>query len=301
MKKLTTEEFIRRAKEVHGDRYIYDKTIYSNSHVDLSVMCSVHGEFEQTPSNHLSGKGCSKCAKNIFGEDTFVDRAREIHGDRYDYSKSVYVNTKTKLEVNCTIHGSFLQTPTLHLQGCGCPKCNGSPKINNDIFIERVRKVHGDKYDYSLVDYKNAHTKVKILCSDHGEFEQTPNNHYRGKGCFVCGKETFGIGINERDHFIPYIKALLPNTKIETQYPIPHETGNYFVDAYLPQENIVIEYDELFHHKQKSSDKQRQSYIESKLNCEFIRVDDKLFMENHSYLDTLLGVSKRQHIEELFE
>ena len=111
--------------------------------------------------------------------EEFIKKAKEIHGNKYDYSKVEYKNTSTKVCIICPEHGEFWQTPNHHLQGHGCPKCKNE-KIrkrhthNITIFIEKARKVHGDKYDYSKAEYINASTKVCIICPEHGEFWQTP-------------------------------------------------------------------------------------------------------------------------------
>ena len=192
-KKMNKEEFIKKAREVHGSKYDYSKVEYSNSKTKVCIICPGHGEFFQSSNAHLQGKGCPKCGINIRIEKTkmstaeFIAKAQEIHGNKYDYSKTEYSNSRTKVCIICPDHGEFWQTPTLHLQGNGCPKCSGKNKLTTEEFIEKARKVHGDKYDYSKVDYKNNHTKVCIICPDHGEFWQTPSNHLKKQGCPKCG------------------------------------------------------------------------------------------------------------------
>ena len=122
-KKLTTEEFIKRAREVHGDKYDYSKVEYINSNTKVCIICPEHGEFWQTPGSHLSGKGCEKCVRPSYDTKSFVDCAKKIFGDKYDYSKVEYVNTKTKVCIICSKHGEFWMKPNVHLQGCGCNLC----------------------------------------------------------------------------------------------------------------------------------------------------------------------------------
>ena len=187
--KSNTEEFIRRAREIHGDKYDYSEVDYKNANTKLTIICPELGEFEQRASSHLSGCGCPKCAgKNITTEE-FIRRAREIHGDKYDYSKVEYKDAITKVTIICPIHGEFQQRPDHHLNGHSCPYCNGS-KLTKEEFIRKAREIHSDKYDYSKVEYKNAITKVTIICPEHGEFEQTPNSHLRGYGCSRCSRLT---------------------------------------------------------------------------------------------------------------
>ena len=195
---MTKEEFIEKAKKVHGDKYDYSKVKYVNNRTKVCIICPEHGEFWQTPNHHLQGHGCKYCKnENIRKRCThnitiFIEKARKVHGDKYDYSKVEYINSKTKVCIICPIHGEFWQVPSYHLSGNGCPECgiekrNKHNSLNKTQFIEKARKVHGDKYDYSKVEYVNSSTKVCIICPEHGEFWQTPNSHLRGGGCSKCG------------------------------------------------------------------------------------------------------------------
>ena len=127
--KMSQNEFIRRAKEIHGDKFNYDKVNYINGSTKVIITCPVHGDFLQTPSNHLNG-GCKKCADSNRDYlrvtlDQFIDRANKKHKNKYDYSKVNYVNTKDKVIIGCPIHGDFEQEGNSHLLGIGCPKCAG--------------------------------------------------------------------------------------------------------------------------------------------------------------------------------
>lgn len=120
----------------------------------------------------------------------FIEKAKKIHGDKYDYSKTEYINTMTKVCIICPIHGEFWQTPNHHLSGNNCPKCSHQSYLHTTkSFIAAAKKVHGDKYDYSKVKYVNSHAKVCIICPIHGEFWQLPTNHLSGKGCKSCKNE----------------------------------------------------------------------------------------------------------------
>jgi len=197
--KYSLEDFLKKAKTVHGDKYDYSKVEYIDSQTRVCIICPKHGEFWQTPAAHLSGQGCVKCGieKNADrirkNTSIFIEQARKIHGDKYDYSKVEYVDAKTKVCIICPIHGEFWQTPDSHINGkAGCKKCAmdaveiTKPK-DKEWFIERAKTVHGDKYDYSKVEYVNSQTKVCIICPIHGEFWQTPNDHLQGQGCRKCG------------------------------------------------------------------------------------------------------------------
>ena len=196
--RLTKENFIRRAKEVHGEKYDYSKVIYKNNKTKVCIICPIHGEFWQTPKHHIYRKqGCPKCS-GCYRRTTedFIKRARDIHGDRYDYSKVKYINTKTKVCIICPEHGEFFVTPRDHIYShAGCPKCSGCYRSTTEEFIEKAEKLYGKKYDYSKVEYINSKTKVCIIChekdifgNEHGEFWQRPNDHLRGYECPKCKK-----------------------------------------------------------------------------------------------------------------
>jgi very-short-patch-repair endonuclease len=125
-------------------------------------------------------------------QKTFIDRARQVHGDRYDYSQTVYLSYHQKLTIICPEHGPFEQTPASHLAGHGCPDCKAAGARERfrspDKFLARARAKHGDRYDYSKVEYSNNCTPVTIICPEHGPFEQQPQHHARGSGCPICGR-----------------------------------------------------------------------------------------------------------------
>ena len=140
--------------------------------------------------SHLFNGSIPKNTSAINPNEYFINRAKEIHRDKYDYSKLEYVSFSKKVCIICPIHGDFWQTPDNHFKS-GCKKCSMNTLfINNTLtiskFIEKANKIHNDKFDYSLVEYKNAITKVKIICKEHGIFEQTPNSHLTKRGCKKC-------------------------------------------------------------------------------------------------------------------
>lgn len=190
-KRFTTEEFIEKARKIHGDKYDYSKVVYENCTKKVEIICKEHGSFWQIPINHLKGCGCPHCGGK-FKKDTalFIECARKIHNEKYDYRKVEYVNNKTKVCIICPEHGEFWQAPSNHLSGQECPICKGKIKINTENFIKRAIEVHGNKYRYDKVEYKDMNTKVCIICPEHGEFWQTPSNHLQGKGCSACGLKT---------------------------------------------------------------------------------------------------------------
>ena len=193
-RKLTEEEFKRRAREVHGYKYDYSKVEYSGNKTKVQIMCFEHGSFWQKPNDHLSGQGCPDCSgKKRLTTEEFKKRARQVHGDKYDYDHVEYVNSETKVEIICLEHGSFWQTPSKHLNGQGCSYCSGKKQLTTNEFKEKARQIHGDKYNYDYVDYKRNKLKVRIICPIHGEFEQKPNNHLNGSGCPYCASHKGGV------------------------------------------------------------------------------------------------------------
>jgi|DEB0MinimDraft_6_1074348.scaffolds.fasta_scaffold32190_2 hypothetical protein len=197
IKTYTTGSFIEKASLIHRGKYNYSEVDYKKSNIKISILCDVHGLFLQMPAHHLQGQGCPKCggistaSKRRLSKSGFTARAKKIHRDRYDYSKVKYKNNSTKVLIICKKHGVFNQRPSCHLQGKGCPKCGDismaeKNRIPKDVFVGNARSVHGDIYDYSIVRYIKAQSKVSIICKKHGVFKQVPNSHLRGSGCPAC-------------------------------------------------------------------------------------------------------------------
>ena len=216
MKKKTRQEFIAEAKEIHGDKYDYTLVDYINNTQKVKITCKIHGVFEQAPSKHLFGQSCPKCSRKIVGDTqrksylNFISEAKEIHEDKYDYTLVDYVNYKNKVKIICPIHGVFEQSPSNHLSGKGCLYCGGTSGMDKTLFILKAKEIHGDKYDYTNVEYVNTHTKVKIICSTHGVFEQSPNNHLSKKqGCYKCLDK-----IHDNHSFIR-VSSLIHNNKYD--------------------------------------------------------------------------------------
>ena len=186
------EQFIQEAKKVHGSKYDYSKVEFVNYRTRVTIICPVHGDFTQSPTSHLQGSGCPKCGNDRtalrMSNEGFINKAKAVHGDKYDYSKVQYVYNKTEVCIICREHGEFWQKPVLHLSGSGCPICAGRKKMRTIDFIKRAKQVHGDKYDYSKAEYKGNAEKICIICPEHGEFWQRASAHLKGKGCETCGK-----------------------------------------------------------------------------------------------------------------
>ena len=185
---MKNEIFIQKAILKHKDKYDYSKVNYTHSKYKVIIICKEHDEFEQIPANHIFVQGCYNCHCESLKSNTddFILKSLLIHNE-YDYSKVDYIDSKTKICIICKKHGEFLQNPNNHLQGKGCLKCASDDKRSNKYdFINKSKRIHKDKYDYSLVEYKKVTSKVKIICKEHVVFEQIPSTHLSGSGCSKC-------------------------------------------------------------------------------------------------------------------
>jgi hypothetical protein len=201
-RRLTRDEFVTKAQDVHGNRYDYSTVDYVNSCTKIVIRCPSHGEFTQKPSNHLSGFGCLKCGHGMAGKyhkkntDSFIVEAQAIHRDAYDYSKTVYQGARDKLVVICRTHGEFEQVAYVHLKansGEACLQCSYGKRgernhLSLDEFMQRAIEVHQVRYDYSQVasEFGGANKAVSIVCQEHGPFRQLPIGHLSGRGCRKC-------------------------------------------------------------------------------------------------------------------
>ena len=243
--KSSREVFIKKATNVHGDKYDYSKVEYYDSKTNVCIICPEHGEFWQRPAHHVHGVGCPICANNnkgkhnLIGKENFIKKAKEIHGDKYDYSKVEYVNANDKICVICPEHGEFWQTPSCHINGKhGCPKCYGNIKSTTEEFIKKAKEIHGNKYDYSKVEYNGNKTKVCIICPEHGEFWQRPNCHLNGHGCSKCNSSKLENEIIQllEAHKIPFIFQARKKHLEELNF-----LGRLTFDFYIPNKKIAIE------------------------------------------------------------
>lgn len=211
MKTLTTKEFIDSCTVTHDGFYSYEKTVYKSAKEKLVVTCPLHGDFSVVAYKHKSGVTCRKCADTLKATSLtdFIIKCNTAHKNKFDYSKVVLdKGVRSKIKVICPVHGEFTIQARSHSGGSGCKKCtyaeirrtgkykvrskriNGTKKkLTNDAFIKRCQDRHGNTYDYSLVEYKGYHSKVKIICKEHGVFEQRAGAHYDGHICPTCSSK----------------------------------------------------------------------------------------------------------------
>lgn len=258
--KYTTETFIEKANKVHNGKYRYSKVNYTGIHNKICIGCSIHGIFYQLPSNHIKGSGCPKC-KNTkpikYTTEEWIELAKEVHSDRYDYSKAEYKGKEEKVCIICKEHGEFYMRAFAHVRlKSGCPKCSKRHRYSTEEWIDLANMTHVGKYDYSKVEYKNAKTKVEIICPEHGSFLQTPEKHQRGEGCPKCNSSKLENAI----------RNFLINNKIEfiEQHSFDWLKNGKSVlklDFYLPNYSIAIECQGIQHFQQVwfGSNKKRKS------------------------------------------
>jgi very-short-patch-repair endonuclease len=266
--RLTTKDFIKRAKGVHGNKYDYSLVEYKNSKTKIKIICKEHGEFIQTPGKHLKGQGCKKCSYKEVGisqrltTEKFIEKARVIHGDKYDYSLTEVINSSNKIKIICPEHGIWEQKPNGHLQGKGCRTCSGYKKLTTEEFIKKAGDVHEGKYDYSFVNYEGHYKKVKIICPEHGEFIQGAGSHLAGTGCPRCSESK-----GEKEIYKWLLNKELNFTRQKTFNNCKHKRQLYF-DFYVIDHNLCIEYDGKQHFEPIE-------YFGGKLTLEEIKKRDK--------------------------
>lgn len=192
-KKYTTFQFIEKSILIHGNKYIYDKTIYISSLDPVIIHCSKHGDFLQLPVDHLRGRGCIDCSgKRKLTTEGFIKKAIEIHGNEYIYKNVDYKNNSTLVEIECSKHGPFLQIPLKHINGKqGCPSCYGTPKLDFDTFLKKSLEKYGDLFTYNEKKFKNAKTKTELICKNNHKIILTPSRHLEANSftkCSLCSE-----------------------------------------------------------------------------------------------------------------
>lgn len=199
---LKTERVVARFREAHKDKYDYSLVVFKGSHFKVEIVCEEHGSFFQLPRSHWSGRGCPECSGNRPKTTLkFIEEALTVHGDLYDYSKTVYTSAFEKITITCLTHGDFEISASAHTNHSqGCPKCrymrsSNSQKATLESFASKANMIHGGKYSY--FEYEGNSTPVKMFCpiKHHGNFYQAPGNHLQGQGCPKCrGKNKYKEG-----------------------------------------------------------------------------------------------------------
>ena len=255
LKRDTQDSFLKKYYDKFKNDTIYDtsKVEYKKSNIKICLICheknilgEEHGEFWITPNLLLRGHKCPKCSGRYQTTEEFIAKAKLMHGDKYDYSKTEYIDAHAKVCIICPEHGEFWQMPYSHLLGNGgCPKCKYSIisnklSSNTQEFIEKCKSLNKNDVDYSKVNYINNFTKVCLIChkkdkegNEHGEFWQTPHNHLKGQGCPKCNSSHLE---NDMREFLT-----LNDINFIEQYNFNGLLKRQTVDFYLPDYNIAIE------------------------------------------------------------
>lgn len=258
--RLSREEVIRRANEVHGFKYNYEKYNGEKLSDEVTIICPIHGEFRQTMRKHLMGSGCRECAYEKLRElqrkplERIIRECEEVHDHKYRYILDFeYVNNKSYLHAVCPIHGDFMQEINAHLKGQGCQKCGieeAKAKLRHDReeVIRKAREVHGDKYSYDHFEYVNWHTPSYVTCPIHGDFLVACSNHItNGSGCPKCSHP---ISRWEQEIF-DFISSL----GVECEQSNREILNGKEIDIFIPGYNIGVECDGLRWHNELYRDK----------------------------------------------
>jgi hypothetical protein len=244
-----TEEFIQKAKDIHGDKCDYSLVEYVGSKVKVKIICKEHGIFEQTPVMHMAGQNCPKCSIAAkFTQKKFVEKAKAIHGDKYDYSETIYNGAEHSVKIFCKkCNNTFVQVASSHMKGWGCNECSKKAHtLSVEEFINRAIKKHGDKYDYSSVNYKRMDVKVDIFCKKCKKyFQQTPHNHMF-YGCKNCSSSDESKGEKEIKNFLEKLNISFIQQKM---FDDCKNINKLPFDFYLPHFNTCIEFDGKQHFK----------------------------------------------------
>lgn len=228
---ITKETFIQRSNEIHDSKYDYSK-IENISDDRITIICPIHGEFDQLKTSHLSGRGCYKCSgKMNIGQDVFISRSNEIHGNKYDYTNTIYKNNKTRIEIVCPKHGKFTQLAGKHLRGQGCPKC--------------ARQNHTSKAESIIDQYLS---KNNIVFTREHTFPDCKNKKLLRFDFYLDYKsQNIVIEYNGKQHFESYDlwggEARLELTKINDSIKRTYLQANNipYIDIHFKDEKRIVE------------------------------------------------------------
>ncbi len=243
----TTEEFIIKAKKIHDNKFNYELVRYKNSLSKVQIKCNqCETIFLQSPKEHLRGYGCKKCADNTLRSNTieFIFKAKEIHGDKFNYDLVEYVKSCNKIDIKCNkCNKIFSIIASSHLKiNSRCPVCLPQIRYDNTKFIFKAKEIHGNKFNYDLVEYVNSRDKIIIKCNKcENVFLQAPHHHIGGKGCPYCNESK---GENRVAKYLSYNNIKYTKNKI---FKTLKDKSYLKPDFYLSELNLLIEYDGIGH------------------------------------------------------
>lgn len=247
--RLSKDEFINRAAQVHGSEYDYTNVNYINNRTKIEIVHNICGfTFSQVPNSHLSGSGCPKCSGNLkVTTEMFIEKAISVHGDEYDYSRVIYVDNETRIEIihkNCGI--SFIMTPHAHIRkNRGCWKCDGSMKLTIEDFIQKANEVHDYEYDYTNSIYINTRSKLDIIHKKCGtRFSQKAHNHViNQQGCPKCSCANFSkIAIEWLNRISDLLGIHIQHAGNSSEYTVYSNQRKYKLDGVNHEWQIAFEF-----------------------------------------------------------
>lgn len=250
-KRLSHDEYVIRANEVHNNTYDYSKTQYLRMASKITITCKRHGDFEQVAQDHINGKQCRYCARNQPTESEFLEKFQEIH-PTLDFSKFKYTyqSNKSTFEVKCTVCNIvfFPCISNLVNQKSGCPKCNNNLQKDTKTFISEAIEIHGNNFNYDNVEYTNAHGIIDIHCKKHDVIFSIPAfHHLKGRGCDKCSSES------NSSHAVRLIERILTEMNISYSREVRFDSCRNVLplpfDFYIESLNLCIEYDGVQHFK----------------------------------------------------
>lgn len=250
---MTLDEFVVRAKKLHGDKYLYE-SVFPKGRQQAVIVCPEHGRFEQSCNAHLAGSGCSKCGNNAKGKhnkysfENLKIKLAEVHGNKYQYLSLDVSEAKPKLKAVCPEHGEFIIGAYHHMTGCGCEKCGAikigdSKRYSLEVAVKKAYEKHGNKYTYLELE-SSRRSKLTIKCEKHGLFKQGLDKHLAGGTCPRCvsptSKPTAEVG--------SYLESL----GLEVQYEVPLQANPHMrFDLTLSQLDLAVEYHGEYWHSSK--------------------------------------------------
>ena len=254
--------FKNRITELFGNRFSFEKTVFTGSSSDLILTCQEHGDFVTTPSNiYKSTYGCSKCNLNLKKRYKFksvrevLESLNKVHNNYYSYPNLKTLSRQVDIEILCPVHGLFKQKMEIHLIGANCNECVQSKnqlkrRRTLEEFIKISTEVHENLYSYEKAVYVNSITPLEITCKLHGSFWQRPDCHYNRKhGCPIC-KETFKRSSKEIELY-NWVLTLDSSSKHSVR-PVWLEGKE--LDIFIPKLNLAIEYNgNAFHHSSSNT------------------------------------------------
>lgn len=252
---ITVDEFLKRAGETHGDTYSYKLDTYTAYTEKMTIVCPVHGDFQQSPLQHVQLKhGCRFCAWAANGQkaawtvEEFETACKRIHNNKYVYTGD-FTNTLSPVTVICPVHGRQKQQAFTHMKSSGCPSCGKEARglklrTTKEQFLERARTLHGDAYQYDFEGYVSQKSYVKITCKLHGPFYQNGDTHLRGSRCPICA----GTVSNGQIELLEYIKSL---GFCDAVSDYRYGAGKKEFDVYVPSKRMAFEYDGVYFHSSR--------------------------------------------------